>query len=787
VNPSRLLAAALVAAGLGGIVAVTLQERVASVRDVPIARAVPGGPAEAVALTLAIQPDLTRRAHADLHLARPHTLVDHGAVQLMMVTYGATRPVQRAEIRVVGTDCVYRARPDTVVSDHAYLTFDRADSCRAPLPDSATGRLDLTIDFRGPGRIGLVTDIVSEAAFDPRWWAVPANGPPGAGLVRIVRGRYVDALAGPPRRRVELLAYVWQGSTSPGWIWLIVALALASVFVGILAVMPGAGPPRMPSAGPRLRPALGVGAVATGFALLYVVIAPPLQAADEPDHLLGFAKAVDRPALQDQAAALARASHFDRIRFHGDEHFGPADIGRPATIAWTSEVFAHSVAARSVTTWLWWRALAPVTRPFGAGGTILAIRLADALLFGAAASAAAFLLLLAASGTAASPHSACLALLMVPTLPFFATSVSEFAVLTSVYMVLAATLGALCLDTERSHVLGLPLGLAIALAVASGRSALPMGPVILGAVAARALLGGGSGDSTRTARRHTFEFWGGLALGLGLFPLLSTQEFRGGLEPGDASATLGRAQQAAEYLRRHPAIVLAVAPIGFACDLFMERVRRAIPDRWTGVAARWLRVLCYLGALAIVGSLVASFAVRFPDLPTLESFHPVSAVAYARSVLKVALTGFRLTAPDLLLSSSFWIGFGWIDTLPGAWIVSLLVGLTAAALVGLLARLGYRREWRRAVWLACMAGGWLGALVLYAVSSYRLNRNLHGRYLVGFYLSVLAVSWGAVGLPPRWRPTGAWGAHLPGREWALVALAAGLHACSLRFILLRYF
>ena len=36
-----------------------------------------------------------------------------------------------------------------------------------------------------------------------------------------------------------------------------------------------------------------------------------------------------------------------------DERFRPGDIGRPWPVAWTSEVFAHDVEGRSLTTF-WW-------------------------------------------------------------------------------------------------------------------------------------------------------------------------------------------------------------------------------------------------------------------------------------------------------------------------------------------------------------------------------------------------------------------------------------------------
>ena len=71
------------------------------------------------------------------------------------------------------------------------------------------------------------------------------------------------------------------------------------------------------------------------------------------------------------------------------------------------------------------------------------------------------------------------------------------------------------------------------------------------------------------------------------------------------------------------------------------------------------------------------------------------------------------------------------------------------------------------------------ALAAYALSSHFLDRNLHGRYLVGLYIAAILAGW-TVPLLSR-----------DGSRVPIVALIFGaviaIHAYALPFVLLRYF
>ena len=774
---------ALLTAVLGVPVISALLHKVPNILDTEIVSEGSNWPGTAVDLGVTYLPGGVKRAQVGFWQQRPERIIGHQEIHLQFVTYDSAPTLLGGEIRIRGTECVYQAEPGARMSDGRYIAFKRGTACGSPFPASSPGRIDLTVTFRGPGHLGLVSYWIPASQYNPEWMSFSDPAPGGESLLAVARGLYVDSFSGPARRRADLLAYMWQGSTSTAWLWGAVVLALALVFAAGMMLAPAEnrdGPVEAVSG------AVGVACLGLALALFYVVLIPPLQAPDEPDHMLAFAVVADRPALNEGTSALARTGHFDRIRFHGDSRFRPVDIGSPAPTAWGEEVFAHNVAERSATTWIWWKLLARAVRPFDTANALLTIRFANALLFALVLGIAAAMVRISGSGSIAAPYAVALALLLVPTLPFFATQVSEFAVLTSAYLVVAMMIAGLCLEGPRVHLLGLPLGLAMAAVFGSGRSGLPFGAVLAAVVAGRAWLGSRSDGRAGHDIGRSLIFWAGLGAGLAAFEWLSIPAFRNGLWLGDAAPVPEGIKALIGPLRVHPGWITAVAPMGFAFELATGWFRRrvATPGRFVTGSVRWL---CYGAAASIIVSLAASIFVSYPILETRELAPAASAGEYARRILAVALSGMRLRHHDLLLSSSFWEGFGWVDTLPGDGFMSVLVLLTATAAIGLLIQVGRSGDVRRAIWLALLVVGWVAALVLYAVSSYYLHRNLLGRYLIGFYLSSVVVFWSvAAMLPRRVVPRPAWHAGI-NREWLIAAAACGIHGWALRFILARYF
>jgi len=756
---------------------IALLQRVPNISDTEIVSDAPGQQPVFVALGHTTNESGVHTAQKAIWQAGPGGLLAHDEIRLLLVTYGTQVSLQHGEIRLAGTDCVYQAAPGAAIVNAGHLAFRRVLPC--PANAGGTPEWSLTLAFRGDGRVGLATYFVQPDAVDPNWLALTAPTAGDPRPVAVVRGRYVDTLGSASVRRADLLAYVWHIADSALWIWIAIAVALALIFAGTLWVAPE------PATSSLLGRTAGVGLVAFGLALLYVVLVPPLQAPDEPDHMLAFAQVANRPQQADSLAALARRGHFDRIHFRPVERFRPVDVGRPAVVRWGDlEVFAHDVAGRSLITFYWWRLLSVPVAGFTAAETILAVRLANAVVFALALSLAAAVLLWTSGRNTVAPHAVVLALLLIPTLPFFATHVSEFALLTSTYIVLAAVVTALFLDGDRVHWLGLPLGLAASCILAGGRSGLPFVATLVAAIGGRALLGSPNLDGRGDLRRSLI-FWSGLAIGLAMFAVLSTPDFRAGLWPGDAGQMPDWFRSAAELFRSRPWYVAAVIPIGLGIEIAAAWIRRRIPEPGRRTFGA-VKLACALAVAAVLISLLLSAFVPFPSLNAVEVTPPGSVVAYATEVVRVAVSGIRINHHDWLLSASFWGGFGWLDTVPGDGFVSVLVLLTAVALAALLVEIARSGDARRSLWLAVLGGGWILTLVLYAVASYYLHRNVHGRYLVGLYLSILAVCGSALALWPRSPRPETRGLKLS-REVLVVATAAAIHGYALRFILLRYF
>src|SRR5262249_22010567 len=184
-----------------------------------------------------------------------------------------------------------------------------------------------------------------------------------------------------------------------------------------------------------------------------------------------------------------------------------------------------------------------------------------------------------------------------------------------------------------------------------------------------------------------------------------------------------------------------------------------------------------------------SLFLSYPVLPLVPP-HPLTVAERVAAVVGSMATMFRLTQPDFLLASSFWVGFGWLDTMPGPAFQALLVVLVALALAALVPTPAGRGQGRRFLWLIVLAGGALASLVLYTLATQVIPIALGGRYVIGWYLVGLAVIGSVLSFGPgRASPSSDPPRPAPGalRAAGLLALVAPIHVYCLCFILRRYF
>ena len=530
----------LIAAALGTGVMLTLAERVPNVVDADMGLRNPKWAFGPVALEYRRAPDGITTVQAVLGLQRIDRLAAHTELWLSIDAYENSLTLLTGEVHIAGTMCVYRSDAGQALSGRRYVVFKRGDQCYPPLTGQPTGRLNLEIKVRGGNKVGLMVSRAPAANPDPDW--ITIDRPPRApnGPYGVAWARSADSYLRNERRRAGLLAYLWQVSGSSRWLWAMVGGGVLLVGAGAFFLIPlGLGRDGNGQWAVAAQRAAGVGAVALGLGILYAVLVPPLQAPDEPAHFLAFGQVVGRPELRDQMLDLARLGHAGRLVFREDERIRPFDVGRPFATAGEAETIPTPPTEReSITTLWWWRALGLVMPAANAAVTLLWLRLANAALFAFAFGLASVCVILAGRPTVAVPHLAVLVLLLVPTLPFFGMHAAEYAVVTSLYVFVAAVSAGFWFDTPRAHLLGLPLGVGWALLMGTRRGALPLIPVLLALLAGRALLGSTSERGSSGRDRSALIFWAGLAVGLTLFPLLNTDQFQAALWPLDTDIPL---------------------------------------------------------------------------------------------------------------------------------------------------------------------------------------------------------------------------------------------------------
>ena len=666
-------------------------------------------------------------------------------IRLFIGTFGTTPTLRYGWLQIAGRSCSYHATHARLV-ENAPVSFRRQGDCGTAGATRSTGTLRLA--FEGPARY-------ARAAV---WTTTPADGAVPRLSVKPfeqtlgLAGRGIDYRPGPAIPRATLLAFMWD--VRPWQLWALLLGALALVIAGA-AVMIATRP---------YGAVLASFAIAAGLALSYAITVPPLQAPDEPDHLLSFAKLTGRSALHEAVSSWARRIHFDRMTFLPNERFTPADREQPFDRDWPPlEVFAENVRLRSSTATRLWQLVASVVPPNPAHALLL-FRFVQSLLFAAAfAAGAAFL---SGSGLITCASILPLVVLTLPTLPFFGMHHSEITFTLAAFVLAGYAAFALAMNVS-SRWCGPMLGLALALVAAGPRNGWPVLPTVAALAASRLA----TRAAVETPRADTIRFWGGLAApavilfasGLLWIPSPFYEQWR--LTEFDPRAGLS----SGSFL----AGLLAGALVGG----LLERFARSMPFLSRGVGSI-ARVLSVLTGITIVATIATSIWIDLPVVPPVEATPPASALSYMRSVLAAVTTAVRVRGFDFLTWTSLWGGYGWANAILPQPAVAIVTVAGAFAAVATLSRAA--RQHHGAMATVVMLGllGILVSIAATAVSSFGLQRNVHGRYLLGpciIGLCLLAAPW--------WTRESRRGA----RTAVLFGLCCGLHAYAIGFLLEKYF
>jgi len=713
-----------------------------------------------------------------LSLTDPVALARHEELWLFLSSSTTRRRLVGAELRVRGAECALTASGRDDLRQDQPTVFVRSPACSNPGDLAAGAALDLTVEVKGDGALSLLGSKPLMGA-EPGKVQVPPFGARPA--VLDVRGHFVWYPETAPR--VVLLNHMWRISPDLGWLAGLVCagvgLALAGCLVFPTRPLAALAPP---SGAAILRAGAGAALLAGSLALLHAVLAPPLSGPDEPYHLLGFAELTQDPALAKDTVVWMGETHLWRIRQQPAERFRSIDVGAPYVVE-DDQLRPTEVAMRSALLARLWAAVGPPLRGKPAPRVLLALRLLNTFIFALAVGVATAF----AVATVPEPFPQWLTFtfLFVPSLPFFAMHVSETALLCSIYVLLGTGLAVMFLDGPRAHWAGLPVGLATGLMLAGGRSPWPLAVIVAAALLGRVMLGS---SALPAPRRGAFVFWAGFALGAAAFYSLLNDDYVRMVRV-HARFVPASLRPASEWLLGHGAALLGIVAGAGLLEAASRPWRDAVGERMArstrGLARRAGPAL----AVLVLVSLAASLFIDYPQL-IREPPHPLTAPERVAAVLGSMATMFRLSQPDFLLASSFWVGFGWLDTMPKPPFQALVVALVAIAVVALFAHVGWRQQVRRFLWLLILGVGSVASLVLYTLTTQGLPMALGGRYLVGWYVCVLGVIGTALTLahssPQAGRPESE-ATSGTGRAALLLVVAGSIHVYCLCFVLQRYF
>lgn len=646
-------------------------------------------------------------------------------------------PLANAHLTFPQAGCSFESRQSTLYDNGELILIPSQCDRNITTGEALEGRL--IIELASPHTLALIASHRShETGRLLRLGVREANG-----QAPYAMGRFMVVPVDEPVSRAQQIAAIW---TLP---WLSWAAPLAVSCSILLATIGGA----LLSLQPRVRTdiwcrAIAAGMFALSLGLVYGVLVPPFHAPDEPDHFLSFARLAEMPELESDARILARKGHFERIHFHQWERFLPRHMEQPYPDAWTEvdesgiiQVADSAMETRSTLTTGIWKACAFLFKGAGAAKTLLGLRLVNTAFWALACIIGVLLIEKAAPKNRVFPAF----LFLVPSLPFFAMHLSNFAQYTHVLTMLSCFTLGLYLRGKRLQCGGLLLGLFSAAVVLAASS----GIVMLGCIGCIALgrlvvvMGNGAARF-----REAATFWLGMVLGWApILLFIDGPQF----ERLEASlrTVLAVADPSAANVFNAPFIItvfLASGLIGVTAEMLLSRTGDAL----RALVRRLITWVNWIAALAVGVLLVYAPYTQYVNVPS--EMRQVGVEKYINIAIYNLFSSLTFREPDLMLSTTFWSGFGWHDVFFDPLVVQIMAGIAGCGLFLALMSAGadYRRSARL---LAALFGALVsGILMVFVVASGAGGGqpNVHGRYLLGTYLVVLSLAFAGFA-PAVWR------------------------------------
>lgn len=642
-------------------------------------------------------------------------------IELVIATYFKKVLIASGSLSTPASSCVFESDSNFTLRDNSVLSFRKKGNCDAS-SKSMTLRLEVpagdrlalwtTVHPPSEGRWQDPTLIVHEMEAGKDQWLYPA-------------GQFRLEEKEKPWDRIQLLAYMW-GKVSAPTIWVSIGVSALFLFLGILA-FPRFGVGEKAASGKRA--ALSLASLFFGFASLYAVLTPPFQGPDEADHFLTFLKTTDRPDQLIKALELANLGDFDRIKFHPEEKFVVNDTFDSRRMPWPGHVNSFHTGSRSPFVDAYWKLLGKIEFS-SVAETLLTIRLGNALSVSLSIGFAAWLIWglfrLSLDGIwILAPF------FLVPSLPFFAMHVSNYPFLIACFLI-QATLVGLMMSTHRLHPLNfLLLGFFFGLGCMSSSNAILSLAFLFPMMVVKVIVLY-RGDQPRSLV-GLFGAVGSLFFAFAFGMFAAVLPF---FDSFFMSLMLDSVRVLGAEVMIHRSLLLSCGIIFlgvlFTAILFPLSETKILQAK---KFATGLIAVCLL--IVIVGPVIRDVQ----PLPNIEPPAPeMSPLNYIWQVLKTFIANFGMGYPDFYLSTSFWLGFGWLDVFRIGYFAYLIKVLPLLGLSLTFLALVHKRGMGPLPWILGGAIGIAFYLSALAVGALEKQINLHGRYMIGLYLFLLVVS-----------------------------------------------
>lgn len=704
-------------------------------------------------------------------------------ISLHMVTYGAHGEVVSAKILISDKSngqvlARYEVPRETVIQDNKQLKFYRI--INPELPFSATGEVGVKLEIvsRGSPNLALWSEYAPEAPVCKFLWAPMSlsQGEPGFASIY---GWHERPTVGPPLSRATLLASTWGISGSRAIYFAVcIAMALGTIGTLILATCSKSFPFIS-----------GICLLYAGIALVYVIIIPPFQAPDEPDHFLTYAYAKtksDPNYLSESGLALANIGHFERLKFRTEEKFVAGDVGHPLSGGWASHVLRNDIN-RSPIAKVIWSAIGELLERESATRALLVLRLGNVAFLSFCVAVSLGIVVWGGRSDALTVFLVA-PLLLAPSLVFYSTVVSNYSFLIGGYVFQMIALGVMwsagtsAVRLPRCDAaVGILIGFGLIIAIGSSDNGVLciafwglLIPVYWFVRGRRALAYGAGMD-----RCKMFLVFLVATMVLGWITLW---------------ALTGSAHILPEFLTWHLNRVLNGSLLAgwdsqalVAAAFIIPLIVTSLGAFWAGFYLREFHcpniIRTISGLLVIIVMVLIAFAPAF-QIPEARDTEGVA--YYVWRVVYSFMQGLGPRMADWLVVRSFWGEFGWLDSpLPDILVGTLRI-MTGIGLLLLLLALLFNKEDRQDGLFYGVLGALLAFTAAIAISYFYVGFGVNGRYLIGLYLlTMTAAAEGYRRAAAKWLPGRIFQRRLEYPVFAVVALT--FHSTAWLAVLNRYF